>query len=145
MDPESSARVQALVKQERGRSVALRIHENLAAGRPPICCFFFQAEDGIRDHCVTGVRRVLFRSHAKADEHGGRAAEPGHGKKGEPVRGQAAGKKAEGPAWLTMTAFPGAPVYLDGSSAPFGVSRSEERRVGKEGGCRGVAVHVEKH
>ena len=24
--------------------------------------FFFQAEDGIRDHCVTGVRRVLFRS-----------------------------------------------------------------------------------
>ena len=26
--------------------------------------FFFQAEDGIRDHCVTGVRRVLFRSWA---------------------------------------------------------------------------------
>src|SRR5260221_4803031 len=24
--------------------------------------FFFQAEDGIRDHCVTGVQRVLFRS-----------------------------------------------------------------------------------
>ena len=24
--------------------------------------FFFQAEDGIRDHCVTGFRRVLFRS-----------------------------------------------------------------------------------
>src|SRR5476649_3040281 len=27
--------------------------------------FFFQAEDGIRDHCVTGVRRVLFRSRIK--------------------------------------------------------------------------------
>src|SRR5882672_10850316 len=26
------------------------------------CHFFFQAEDGIRDHCVTGFRRVLFRS-----------------------------------------------------------------------------------
>ena len=24
--------------------------------------FFFQAEDGIRDHCVTGVQTVLFRS-----------------------------------------------------------------------------------
>ena len=27
-------------------------------------CFFFQAEDGIRDRHVTGVRRVLFRSGA---------------------------------------------------------------------------------
>ena len=27
--------------------------------------FFFQVEDGIRDHCVTGVRRVLFRSGAQ--------------------------------------------------------------------------------
>src|SRR5690606_41024203 len=26
------------------------------------CFFFFQAEDGIRDFHVTGVRRVLFRS-----------------------------------------------------------------------------------
>ena len=25
--------------------------------------FFFQAEDGIRDRDVTGVQRVLFRSH----------------------------------------------------------------------------------
>src|SRR5215204_7449460 len=25
--------------------------------------FFFQAEDGIRDHCVTGVQTVLFRSN----------------------------------------------------------------------------------
>src|SRR5207249_8365998 len=25
-------------------------------------CFFFQAEDGIRDRTVTGVQRVLFRS-----------------------------------------------------------------------------------
>src|SRR5207245_6360054 len=26
------------------------------------CCFFFQAEDGIRDATVTGVQTVLFRS-----------------------------------------------------------------------------------
>src|SRR5260221_8869541 len=29
-----------------------------------VCIFFFQAEDGIRDHCVTGVQSVLFRSCA---------------------------------------------------------------------------------
>src|SRR5438034_3577620 len=27
-----------------------------------VCIFFFQAEDGIRDHCVMEFRRVLFRS-----------------------------------------------------------------------------------
>src|SRR5947207_11950778 len=31
-----------------------------------IVCFFFQAEDGIRDHCVTEFRRVLFRSPTHA-------------------------------------------------------------------------------
>src|SRR5690554_7546573 len=31
-------------------------------GRPPLYCFFFQAEDGIRDADVTEFRRVLFRS-----------------------------------------------------------------------------------
>src|SRR5215211_8303213 len=29
--------------------------------------FFFQAEDGIRDHCVTEFRRVLFRSNPATD------------------------------------------------------------------------------
>src|SRR5437588_7184347 len=28
--------------------------------------FFFQAEDGIRDHCVTGVQTLLFRSKPDA-------------------------------------------------------------------------------
>src|SRR5438034_5137230 len=43
-----------------------------------ICFFFFQAEDGIRDHCVTGVQTcalpiyntVLLPSHYMADFHG---------------------------------------------------------------------------
>src|SRR5260221_2355470 len=30
--------------------------------RPQLFFFFIQAEDGIRDHCVTEFRRVLFRS-----------------------------------------------------------------------------------
>src|SRR5256885_12834454 len=29
--------------------------------------FFFQAEDGIRDYKVTGVRRVLFRSRGRSE------------------------------------------------------------------------------
>src|SRR5699024_575992 len=33
-----------------------------------ILCFFFQAEDGIRDRNVTGFRRVLFRSLKKFPE-----------------------------------------------------------------------------
>src|SRR5699024_12060813 len=33
--------------------------------------FFFQAEDGIRDRNVTGVRRVLFRSDVPSDSSSG--------------------------------------------------------------------------
>src|SRR5271157_1834754 len=40
------------------------------------CFFFFQAEDGIRDADVTGVRRVLFRSHFTRLIHGGVEAGP---------------------------------------------------------------------
>src|SRR5215204_7429467 len=35
--------------------------------------FFFQAEDGIRDHCVTGVQTWLFRSPRRPDAPAGRA------------------------------------------------------------------------
>src|SRR5438132_8768653 len=31
-----------------------------------ICCFFFQAEDGIRDHCVTGVQTCALPISAHA-------------------------------------------------------------------------------
>src|SRR6266566_7248665 len=32
-----------------------------------LCCFFFKAEDGIRDYKVTGVQSVLFRSRGAID------------------------------------------------------------------------------
>ena len=50
--------------------------------------FFFQAEDGIRDHCVTGVQRVLFRS--------------GGGKSGCSLAGShpGAGRRRQTPIWL---------------------------------------------
>src|SRR5258708_1056714 len=57
--------------------------------------------------------------HGKTDEHG----------KKETAHTTSAAKKAEGPAWLTMTAFPGATVYLDGSSVPFAVSPFVKREV----------------
>src|SRR5437870_6903229 len=44
-------------------SYNVRIKESLL-----IVLFFFQAEDGIRDGHVTGVRRVLFRSKKTRDE-----------------------------------------------------------------------------
>src|SRR2546426_5992176 len=78
--------------------------------------FFFQAEDGIRDYKVTGVRRVLFRSEPGTDEGVPRLAQP---RDAQPA-----------------VALPGAPS----ARAPIHeiprdiVDRSEERRVGKE--CR---------
>src|SRR6266496_1004062 len=38
--------------------------------KPLFFCFFFQAEDGIRDLYVTGFRRVLFRSKLGGGEEG---------------------------------------------------------------------------
>ena len=38
--------------------------------------FFFQAEDGIRDHCVTGVQSVLFRSYQIQMSGTGNGANP---------------------------------------------------------------------
>src|SRR5256714_5805416 len=38
----------------------------IGSGGMTIIFFFFQAEDGIRDKLVTGVRRVLFRSQHRA-------------------------------------------------------------------------------
>src|SRR5438270_11165780 len=66
---------------------------------------------------------------ARAEEHGARAPATAHGKKAEPSRGHPPGKKAEGEAALTMTAFPGAVVYLDGSTVPFAVSPFVKREV----------------
>src|SRR5690625_7392802 len=72
------------------------------------CCFFFQAEDGIRDGHVTGVQTVLFRS-----PQGARGEQP------QPSRRvhRAALQQGRNLAYLRQRCV-----------------RSEERRVGKE--CR---------
>src|SRR5438132_2324216 len=86
--------------------------------------FFFQAEDGIRDHCVTGVQTLLFRSTLYATAH----FDP------QPI---------DRPAPIGRP-LPGSRMYLLDERlrpVPPGVAgevflRSEERRVGKGGRSR---------
>src|SRR5437773_8218244 len=75
--------------------------------------FFFQAEDGIRDRDVTGVRRVLFRSPARSAR-----TTSIRSKRSPPI----------GP----VKSWNG---WIDGWFVSAGSRRSEERRVGKECRC----------
>src|SRR5260221_3776089 len=85
--------------------------------------FFFQAEDGIRDHCVTGVQTcALPISWMKALSASIRPAA-----RSEPSKGISS--RAALAAGRVSLAF--ISVYLAGVVGPV---RSEERRVGKE--CR---------
>src|SRR5688500_19281380 len=81
------------------------------------CCFFFQAEDGIRDYKVTGVQTCALPIYKK------------------PVLiSQTTNTRAVAFESVTMKAEPFA---LTASVPAFGAdprTRSEERRVGKE--CR---------
>src|SRR5207245_3512879 len=80
--------------------------------------FFFQAEDGIRDATVTGVRRVLFRSCKGDDTQRCRQ---------------------------TRTAVRYVPLGCGGRGVPQeSEDRSEERRVGKEGRGRGGGERLKK-
>src|SRR5260221_9802011 len=94
--------------------------------------FFFQAEDGIRDHCVTGVQTCALpicgrssRPAARAARSSRSAARPGVGRwRAAPVLGTQA-----------VAAAGGSPHRATGSR------RSEERRVGKEGRSRWSPYH----
>src|SRR5205823_8064274 len=100
--------------------------------------FFFQAEDGIRDKLVTGVqtcalpiyeRRVVAGRRAEAVDVGG-TWQVVAGNHRRVARAQLGGRdQAE---WR---------LALPGSGEPCSVveERSEERRVGKECGCRAAA------
>src|SRR3712207_7867414 len=88
--------------------------------------FFFQAEDGIRDIGVTGVQTcALPISHAGQS---GEACPRGGCRRPTPVAG--------GPAPLGRLRSPSVAVTVPATRnrASWPLSRSEERRVGKE--CR---------
>src|SRR5256885_15227969 len=86
-------------------------------------CFFFQAEDGIRDYKVTEFRRVLFRSRRYL--------------KNEPI---AARPDAFTYRTGKFVRRHRAAVFL----ATLAIVRSEERRVGEEGRSRGSPDHLKK-
>src|SRR5262249_56030347 len=99
--------------------------------REGVCVFFFQAEDGIRDWSVTGVQTcALPISVGKplgiilANQPAG-GVEGGAGLRLEGVKDRSAVAKALDVEQLVLRP----------------VARSEERRVGKEGGGGGVGEH----
>src|SRR5438132_14058852 len=87
--------------------------------------FFFQAEDGIRDHCVTGVQTCALpiSSGAIAESRGGA---------GEVGRRRRDGRRS---------AFAASPP---GPTRSPSKARSEERRVGKECRSRWSTDHEKK-
>src|SRR5438132_11668230 len=86
-----------------------------------VCCFFFfQAEDGIRDHCVTGVQTCalpIYLAAARRRQDGGA---PG-------------GYQTPFPPNLPLATPGSGKVFASPTVVPV-FFRSEERRVGKE--CR---------
>src|SRR5436190_7870008 len=80
--------------------------------------FFFQAEDGIRDHCVTGVQTCALPISAERSQSHTHVLEQLH-------RGAT---RAAGNGRAELTVVDHAHQHLDA------LGRSEERRVGKE--CR---------
>src|SRR5437868_7780967 len=97
-----------------------------------VCFFFFQAEDGIRDRNVTGVRRVLFRSRAAIPMY---STVTGKIVDGRDLSAQYWVNNLREPV-LFLTAIQALleddyDIFLEMSPHP--ILRSEERRVGKEG------------
>src|SRR5205085_4850378 len=100
--------------------------------------FFFQAEDGIRDLTVTGVRRVLFRSHCPHRAGVGPRLLLGH--RAARPRGHAAADRGGGPV-TRLAVTPSQTVGPFFAIALPWTDKSEERRVGKECNVRMAAVH----
>src|SRR5256885_8799975 len=111
--------------ERQARTQVLQLTEG--AGACSHVFFFFQAEDGIRDYKVTGVKTCalpILWKRTRSRALSGRGASP---------------SSSRVPSTSTeATSFPGAPATSPRSSAvrstPWRFTRSEERRVGKE--CR---------
>src|SRR5207244_7416315 len=93
-----------------------------------LICFFFQAEDGIRDDLVTGVQTVLFRSERVRRGDCGRQGE-GRVRRSDIGRALRRGLRQ-------LHHYAGDAVGRPRSCRARrggGTGRSEERRVGREG------------
>src|SRR5690606_39522437 len=97
----------------------------LSDSRRHTCCFFFQAEDGIRDFHVTGVQTCALPISAECSASVGRRT-------GTNLGGRNRWNSSKNFARLRPSVLGSG---TDGSMLCFG-GRSEERRVGKEGTAR---------
>src|SRR5690606_40031847 len=95
-----------------------------------VCCFFFQAEDGIRDFHVTGVQTCALPISAIPRARFANGRSKRSEARGRPYRL----RLRPGPG------FPHATMIVRGRSSAgpsrWARTRSEERRVGKEGRSR---------
>src|SRR5690606_40245533 len=94
-----------------------------------LCYFFFQAEDGIRDFHVTGVQTCALPISTRIV-----LEEYGLGERAEEINRRAARLAVDAARrWST----PEQPRFVLGAMGPttktLSLTRSEERRVGKEG------------
>src|SRR5436190_9800905 len=113
--------VEMVVKTSIGENNALII----------LLFFFFQAEDGIRDHCVTEFRRVLFRSARSGSAIRSVPISSSTGTCSASAIGSRSSRLARrSPDSSRESVLLEIPVV---SASAVRVMRSEERRVGKEG------------
>src|SRR5260221_8206210 len=94
--------------------------------------FFFQAEDGIRDHCVTGVQTCALPIFPRGEAHLRRA---------RPQRARGPGRVRYGARLSETTARGDAALHAPLAARQGRCARSEERRVGKEGRSRWAPYH----
>src|SRR5438034_8258628 len=100
--------------------------------------FFFQAEDGIRDHCVTGVQTcALPISYRRGSSTPARTAKAARATRAAPATAiRRPRRPVSGPREGMLERWLGPPSAAANSSAvanrSSGSRRSEERRVGKE-------------
>src|SRR5207249_5914803 len=98
-------------------------------------CFFFQAEDGIRDRNVTGVQTCALPIYEPQDDQRDDARHRRQRVADHKLR-QAGGFVPPAAVHLTASSI-GKHVMTPQVEASLDGERSEERRVGKEGRCRG--------
>src|SRR5256885_13247995 len=100
-----------------------------------MCCFLFQAEDGIRDYKVTGVQTCALPISARKS-----ATTPDAGRV---AIGTVTGTDLKGLV-ARRSVLNGAGINLNGYLGSVAVARSEERRVGKECRSRWSPYHYKK-
>src|SRR5260221_1134963 len=92
-------------------------------------CFFFQAEDGIRDHCVTGVQTCALPISGVGDQAEGLRSRTGSSKPFSLISDS------------SMTVRSPAPRCVLATTVSAAMARSEEGRGGEKGRYRWVPDH----